>query len=106
MIDFKFGYINYLFLSKSLEFSYLKYPRHVNVKKEKYLLIIIGSFVRASVNPMEMIKFIYREILHYDYWYWLLKSLYELGIGLNNLSIRIHSISIVSIALSYRFICF
>jgi len=40
MIDFKFGYINYLILSKSfIEFSYLKYPRHmVDVKKEKVFI--------------------------------------------------------------------
>lgn len=40
MIDFKFGYINYLILSKSfIEFSYLKYPRDmVDVKKEKVFI--------------------------------------------------------------------
>ena len=47
MIDFKFGYINYLnFLKSFIEFSCLKYPRHmVDVKKKKYLFNSIGSSV-------------------------------------------------------------
>lgn len=65
MIDFKFGYINYLILSKSfIEFSYLKYPRHmVDVKKEKVLFNIIEILGQSKRHHgLEMIKFIYREM--------------------------------------------